>query len=100
MATLNILLPDDLKEYVDGRVESGAYDSPEEYVVTLIHKDSKRWRKLSQEELDALLLEGIKSMEEEGTVNVDDDYWKSHHQRIRAGDFTKNRSTNETNPTR
>jgi antitoxin ParD1/3/4 len=58
MQTMNISLPDQLKEYVDGQVGSGRYSSVSEYVRELIRDDEKR--KL-QERLEALLLEGIQS---------------------------------------
>ena len=56
MQTMNISLPDQLKEFVDGQVDSGRYSSVSEYVRDLIRDDEKR--KL-QERLEALLVEGI-----------------------------------------
>ena len=39
--------------------------------------------------LDALLLEGLKSIEEEGTVVDTDEYWSALQERIKAGEFRK-----------
>ena len=58
MQTMNISLPDQLKEFVDGQVGSGRYSSPSEYVRDLIRDDEKR---KAQEKLEALLMEGIRS---------------------------------------
>jgi antitoxin ParD1/3/4 len=56
MQTMNISLPDQLKEFVDAQVVSGRYSSVSEYVRDLIRDDEKR---KAQEKLEALLMEGI-----------------------------------------
>ena len=58
MQTMNISLPDQLKEFVDGQVGSGRYSSVSEYVRDLIRDDEKRTTKAK---LEAMLLEGLKS---------------------------------------
>ena len=58
MQTMNISLPDQLKEFVDNQVGSGRYSTESEYVRDLIRDDEKR--KL-QQNLEALLMEGIQS---------------------------------------
>ena len=60
MQTMNISLPDQLKEFVDGQVGSGRYSSVSEYVRDLIRDDEKR---KAQDKLEALLMEGIQSGE-------------------------------------
>lgn len=60
MQTMNISLPDPLKEYVDAQINSGRYSSVSEYVRTLIREDEKR---KAEERLEALLLEGLASQE-------------------------------------
>jgi len=60
MLTINISLPDHLKEFVDNQVESGGYSSVSDYVRDLIRIDEKR---KTQEKLEALLMEGIQSSE-------------------------------------
>ncbi|MGH9440060.1 MAG: type II toxin-antitoxin system ParD family antitoxin [Terriglobia bacterium] len=58
MNTMNVSLPDTLKEFVDHQVASGRYSSVSEYVGELIREDEKR---KSQERLEAMLLEGLNS---------------------------------------
>ncbi len=57
MTSMNISLPEELKEYVEEQTRSG-YSTPSEYVRELIREDQKR---RTQERLDALLLEGLNS---------------------------------------
>ena len=58
MQTMNISLPDQLKEFVDGEVGSGRYSTVSEYVRDLIRDDEKR---KVREKLEAMLMEGIRS---------------------------------------
>lgn len=60
MQTMNISLPDQLKEFVEGQISAGRYSSVSEYVRDLIRDDEKR---KAQENLEALLLEGLRSGE-------------------------------------
>jgi antitoxin ParD1/3/4 len=60
MQTMNISLPEQLKEFVDDQVGSGRYSSVSEYVRDLIRGDEKR---KAQEKLETLLMEGIQSGE-------------------------------------
>ena len=60
MQTMNISLPDQLKEFVDDQVGTGRYSSVSEYVRELIRDDEKR---KAQEKLEALLIEGLESGE-------------------------------------
>jgi len=55
MSTMNISLPETLKDFVDARVKQGAYGSSSEYVRELIRKDQQRL------ELRDLLLAGVTS---------------------------------------
>jgi antitoxin ParD1/3/4 len=64
MQTMNISLPDPLKEFVDGQIAEGRYSSVSEYIRELIRDDEKR---KAQERLEALLLEGLESEETELT---------------------------------
>jgi len=57
MTSMNISLPEELKEYVEKQTQSG-YSTPSEYVRELIRGDQKR---RAAERLDALLLEGLNS---------------------------------------
>jgi antitoxin ParD1/3/4 len=58
--TMNIALPDNLKEYILRQASDGGYSSASEYVRELIRSDQKR---KAQERLESLLLEGLESGE-------------------------------------
>jgi antitoxin ParD1/3/4 len=58
--TMNIALPDNLKEYVLRQVADGGYTSASEYVRELIRLDQKR---KAQQRLESLLLDGLESGE-------------------------------------
>ena len=42
MTSLNISLPEALKEYVEGQVASGDWSTPSEYIRALIREDKQR----------------------------------------------------------
>ena len=55
MATMNISLPDELKQFVDQQVSEGAYGSSSEYLRELIRKQR------DVEKLRGMLLDGFNS---------------------------------------
>lgn len=69
-------LPDDLRTFVDERVDRGGYGSTSEYVRDLIRRDQDR------EQLRRLLLDGAASPV--GPV-ADDSYFETLRDRIRSG---------------
>ncbi|MEO8921762.1 MAG: type II toxin-antitoxin system ParD family antitoxin [Caldimonas sp.] len=62
MQSMNISLPDPLKQFVDGQIAQGRYSSVSEYVRELIRADEKR---KAEEQLEARLLEGLNGPETE-----------------------------------
>jgi antitoxin ParD1/3/4 len=58
--TMNVALPENLKQYVLRQAAEGGYSSASEYVRELIRADQKR---KAQERLEAVLLEGLQSGE-------------------------------------
>jgi antitoxin ParD1/3/4 len=54
MATMNVSLPDPMKEWVDERVKSGQYGNASEYVRDLIREDQRNeeWRQYVIRELE------------------------------------------------
>jgi antitoxin ParD1/3/4 len=64
MESMNISLPEPLKQFVDGQIAQGRYSSASEYVRELIRADEKR---KAEQELEAKLLEGMRSAEAELT---------------------------------
>ena len=64
MQSMNISLPDPLKDFVDEQVARGRYSSVSEYVRELIRADQKR---KAEDRLEAMLLEGLSGDEIELT---------------------------------
>ena len=60
MQSMNISLPEPLKQFVDDQIAAGRYSSVSEYVRELIREDEKR---KAEDRLEALLLEGLESDE-------------------------------------
>ena len=60
MQSMNISLPEPLKQFVDGQISLGRDSSASEYVRELIRADEKR---KAEEQLEAKLLEGLNSAE-------------------------------------
>ena len=65
MESMNISLPEPLKQFVDGQIAQGPYSSASEYVRELIRADEKR---KAGQELESKLLEGINSRERKLTT--------------------------------
>lgn len=64
MQSMNISLPDPLKQFVDAQIAQGRYSSVSEYVRELIRADEKR---KAEERLETLLREGLQGEEAEFT---------------------------------
>ncbi len=62
MQTMNISLPEPLKDFVDRQISTGRYSSASEYVRELIRADERR---KASELLEARLLEGLGSADSE-----------------------------------
>jgi antitoxin ParD1/3/4 len=73
MQTMNISLPDPLKEFVDHQIAEGRYSSVSEYIRDLIRDDEKR---KAENRLEALLLEGLEGEDSELTRQDFDDIRK------------------------
>jgi antitoxin ParD1/3/4 len=65
MQSMNISLPEPLKQFVDGQIAQGRYSSASEYIRELIRADEKR---KAEEQLETMLLEGLNSPESELTA--------------------------------
>jgi len=74
MSTMNISLPEPLKEFIDQQVTERGYGTASEYVRDLLRKEQERWR------LRSLLVEGGAS----GVFGpADAAYFASLRQRVR-----------------
>jgi antitoxin ParD1/3/4 len=67
MATMNISLPDPMKEWVEAQVRDGKYGNSSDYVRDLIRHDQERAdaREKLQQMVDEALASGITSMTRE-----------------------------------
>lgn len=59
MATMNISLPDPMKDWVEAQARTGRYSNASDYVRDLIRRDQERASKLA--ELQKLITEGLES---------------------------------------
>lgn len=59
MATMNVSLPDPMKEWVEAQTRTGRYSNASDYVRDLIRRDQERSDKLA--ELQRLVTEGLES---------------------------------------
>ena len=73
MQSMNISLPEPLKQFVDGQIAEGRYSSVSEYVRELIRANEKR---KAEERLEALFLESLQAEESAMTPNE----WKAIRQ--------------------
>lgn len=80
MSTMNISLPDTLKEFVDTQVGSRGFGTSSEYVRELIRKDQDR------QQLRGLLLAGAQSAP---TAPVDVAYFDGLRKRINSSKKSK-----------
>jgi antitoxin ParD1/3/4 len=60
MATMNISLPDNVKEFVESQIAEGGFSTADEYFLELVKEDQKR---KAEAKLEVLLLEGLDSGE-------------------------------------
>ncbi|QNT68364.1 type II toxin-antitoxin system ParD family antitoxin [Defluviicoccus vanus] len=67
MATMNVSLPDPMKDWVEAQARSGRYSNASDYVRDLIRRDQERAGKLA--ELQALLTEGLESGVSDRTID-------------------------------
>ncbi len=68
MATMNVSLPDQMKDWVENQAQSGRYSNSSDYVRDLIRKDQERAVKIAS--MQKLIDEGLASGPAEN-FNVD-----------------------------
>ena len=69
MQTMNISLPDPLKQYVEERVSTGGYSSASEYVRELVRADQERRAR------EALERPFVEALREGGVEEVTPEWW-------------------------
>lgn len=67
MATMNISLPDPMKDWVEAQARTGRYSNASGYVRDLIRRDQERADRLA--ELQKLLNEGLESGVSDRTID-------------------------------
>jgi len=76
MTSLNISLPQSLKDYVENQVIAGGYSTPSEYVRELLRQDQKQ---RAEEKLTAVLLEGPNSGE---PIQITPEHWEQKRRQL------------------
>ena|ERR1700678_975023 len=77
MQTMNISLPDPMKQYVEEQVAAGAYSSASEYIRELVRAAQKRQAK---EQLELMLLQALK---EGDAVEATPEWWDALQREMR-----------------
>lgn len=76
--TMNISLPEPLKDFVDGQVRQGGYSGASDYVRALIRDHQKR---VAAEQLRSLIAEGLASG---APAPADKAYWAAKRKKLGA----------------
>jgi len=72
MATMNVSLPDMMKEWVESQIENGQYSNSSDYVRDLIRRDQ------AYHEKRELLIKALEEGEQSGvSASTLDDIWQS-----------------------
>lgn len=77
-ATMNISLPEPLKNFVDSQVKQGGYSGVSDYIRDLIRDDEQR---VAADKLRGLIAEGLASG---APVAADKKYWAAKRKQLRA----------------
>ena len=92
MASLNVNMPKDLRQFVDKRTQKGGFGTPTEYVRHLIRKDRDEE---GERKLERLLLEGLRSGNARGDVKA---LFKRLHARVDELEAEWKRNGKEARP--
>ena len=77
MASLNISLPQSLKDYVENQVKDSGYSTPSEYVREVLRQDQSR---RAEQALKALLLE--KGLNSGDPIEITPEYWENKRKQL------------------
>lgn len=78
MTTLNISLPDQMKEFVDEEMGEGGYRDPSDYFHALLREQQRR---KAEEKLEGLLMEGLATQSSE----LNEKNWKQVRTEFQTG---------------
>ncbi len=76
ITTLNVSLPENMRQWIEARVAEGRFSSASEYLRSLVREDQKR---AADEQLEKLLLDGLESPSKEMTSED----WKDIRREVR-----------------
>lgn len=76
MTSLNISLPESMREWIDQQVKDGGYSTASEFVREVLREAQKT---RARRELEQKLVEGLESGP---PIPVDDNYWKGLRNRV------------------
>ncbi|MFM5989805.1 MAG: type II toxin-antitoxin system ParD family antitoxin [Sphaerospermopsis kisseleviana] len=76
MTTVNISLPDSMRDFINEQVEKGGYSTTSEYIRYLIRQDLER---VQQSRIEKLLLEGLDSGE---GIEITDEWWEKKRSQL------------------
>lgn len=76
MATLNISIPENMREWITAQIKTGKYSSASDYLRDLVRTDQRE-----QEDLDTLLLEGLHSG---SAIKPDDTFWANKKNALKS----------------
>ena len=75
MTTLNISLPENLREWIDARIKTGDYSSASDYMRDLVRTDQKK-----HADLEETLLAGINSGK---GIEATSSFWEKKRQHLK-----------------
>ncbi|HEU5116097.1 MAG TPA: hypothetical protein VFT74_05410 [Isosphaeraceae bacterium] len=76
MTTLNLSVPERLREFVESQAVRKGFPSPDAYVLSLIEKERQAE---VQARVEALLIEGLNSGP---ATEVNEEFWTARHRRL------------------
>jgi len=76
MATLNISIPDQMREWINSQTQNGKYTSASDYLRDLVRSDQR-----AREELDKMLVEGLESGP---AIEPNFEYWKNKKDALKS----------------
>jgi len=79
MTNINVSLPEPMREWVEAQIKAGRYGNLSEYVRDLIRRDQKRE---AEERLEALLLEGLDSLDAGKGIEITPEFWEKKRQNL------------------
>lgn len=83
---MNLTISPDSQRFIEQLIKSGQYATPEDVVVAALRtlEEQEKLAEFEAGELDELLAEGERSIEQEGTLDGDDAYRARNERRANA----------------